>query len=299
MTPFQGILPAIVTPVQVDGTLNTPSLEQLLERIYEAGAHGVYVCGQTGEGLQLPLDVRERAVEAAAANTPAGRVVIAHVGAASTAAAVRLARHATRAGAQAVSSLPPAGAYSYDEVRAYYEALAAASGVPVFVYYFPEFSGAIQTAGQILDLCSISNVSGLKFTSFDLYTLSLIRREGHIVFNGRDEVLAAGLFMGAHGGIGSFYNLIPDLFVSLYSHAQSGRWAEARAVQDRINSLIRAVLAFPLLAAIKRLLTWSGVDCGLPVPPRRPLSPDEEAALRAAVAAAGFGPGQFLSQGGK
>lgn len=295
MTPLSGILPAAVTPVDEHGNLNTRSFELLLARLYEAGSHGLYVCGQTGEGLQLPLDTRERAVEAAVANTPAGRAVVAHVGAPNTADAVRLARHASRAGAHAVSSLPPGSAYSFAEVRNYYEALAAAADLPVLVYYFPDFSAAIQTAEQVLDLCSIPSVVGLKFTDFDLYRLSLIQRAGHIIFNGRDEVLAAGLLMGAHGGIGSFYNLAPELFVAVYEHTRAGRWAEARAAQDRINDLIRAVLRFPMLAAIKRLLTWSGIDCGYPVPPRRALTPDEENALRDAVTLAGFEPDHLLS----
>lgn len=295
MSPLFGVLPAAVTPLDADGNLNTRSFELLLARLYEAGSYGMYVCGQTGEGLQLPLEVRERAVEAAVANTPAGRTVVAHVGAPSTADAVRLARHAARAGAHAVSSLPPGPAYSFAEVRGYYEALAAAAGLPVLVYYFPEFSAAIQTAEQVLDLCSIPNVVGLKFTDFDLYRLSLIQRAGHVIFNGRDEVLAAGLLMGAHGGIGSFYNLTPELFAAVYDHARAGRWAEARAVQDRINGLIRAVLRFPLLAAIKRLLTWSGIDCGFPVPPRRALAADEESALRDAVILAGFEPDHIHS----
>jgi N-acetylneuraminate lyase len=283
MQQFSGILPAVVTPLNERGALNVKSLERLLERFYEAGCHGVYVCGQTGEGLQLPPDVRERALEVAVANTPKGRTVIAHIGAASTADAVRLARHASNAGAHAISSLPPSSAYTFAEVRGYYEALAAAAPLPLLVYYFPEVSASIRTLDEVLDLCSIPNVAGLKFTDFDLYRLSLIQRAGYTILNGRDEVLAAGLLMGAHGGIGSFYNLAPELFVDVYRLSQEGRWLEARAVQDRINDLIRAVLRFPMLAAIKQLLTWSGIECGRPVEPRRPLRPDEEAALRAAV----------------
>lgn len=295
MQQFSGIMPAVVTPVDAQGEFNSLSFELLLARLYKAGCHGMYVCGQTGEGLQLPLDVREAAVEVAVANTPAGRKVIAHVGASNTGDAVRLARHASRAGVHAISSLPPGTAYSFAEVRTYYEALATAASVPVLIYYFPDFSAAIRTAEEVFELCSIPNVIGLKFTDFDLYRLSLIQRGGHTIFNGRDEILAAGLLMGAHGGIGSFYNLTPELFVAVYDHAKTGRWAEARATQDQINDLIQAVLKFPMLAAIKRLLTWSGIDCGHPIPPRRALSPEEEILLRAAVSAAGFVPEGFLS----
>jgi N-acetylneuraminate lyase len=293
---LSGIFPAAVTPLDEQGNLNTRSFQLLLERFYDAGCHGVYVCGNTGEGLSLPLAVRELAVEVAAANTPAGRFVIAHVGAASTADAVRLARHAVRAGAHAVSSLPPPSGCSFAEVRSYYEALAAAASAPVLVYYFPEFSTAIRSLEEVLELCAIPNVVGLKFTDFDLYRLSLIQRSAHTVLNGRDEVLAAGLLMGAHGGIGSFYNLVPELFVELYGHSQAARWTEARVAQDFINDLIRIVLQFPMLAAIKRLLTWSGIYCGFPVPPRRPLRADEESALRAALDASGFAPDRFLSK---
>ncbi|MBL8232112.1 MAG: dihydrodipicolinate synthase family protein [Bryobacterales bacterium] len=277
---LSGIMPAIVTPVNDQLELNVASFEKLLARLYQAGCHGMYVCGQTGEGLQLPLSVREQALEAAVANTPAGRSVIAHIGASSTSSAVRLVRHACRAGAHAVSSLPPGSAYSFAEVRTYYETLAGASSVPLLVYYFPEFSGAIRSTEQVLELCAIPNIIGLKFTDFDLYRLSLIQRAGYTIFNGRDEVLAAGLLMGAHGGIGSFYNLVPELFVAVYEHTQAGRWAEARQMQDRINDLIRMVLSFPALGAIKRILTWSGIDCGVPMAPRRPLTDAEEVDLR-------------------
>ena len=68
-------------------------------------------------------------------------------------------------------------------------------------------------------------------------------RPGQSVFNGRDEVLAAGLLMGASGGIGTFYNLLPDLFVRIYTAATAERWEDARAAQLRVNTLIRAVAA--------------------------------------------------------
>jgi N-acetylneuraminate lyase len=294
MNQLRGVLPAIVTPVDANGNLNETSYRTLLERFYERGAHGVYVCGQTGEGLQLPPEVRERATEVAVAATPQGRHVVVHVGAASTAEALRLTRHASAAGAHAVSSLPPGSAYSFQEVQAYYEALAETSNVPVLVYYFPDFSSSIRTLDQVTSLCSIPNVVGLKFTDFDLYRLSQVANSGNTIFNGRDEVFVAGMLMGACGGIGSFYNLVPELFVSIYEDALEGCWARARQSQDRANALIQAVLQFPMLPALKRLLTWSGIDCGYPVLPRRVLTGDEESALRIAVENAGFAPDRFL-----
>jgi N-acetylneuraminate lyase len=280
MTTLGGILPALVTPLADDGTVDITALEQLLERVYSAGVDGVYVCGSTGEGLLLPAADRRKIVEAAVRNSPRGKHVIVHVGAWSFAETDALARHAARSGASAISSLRPAGA-SYQETLEYYRTLAAATDLPFFAYYFPANSAEALSLDQLEEICALPGVAGLKFTDYNLYVLSLLVREGKIVFNGRDEVLAAGLLFGAHGGIGSIYNLVPGWFVELYAHARAGRWAEARAVQDRINDLIRVLLRFPFLPALKRVLSWDGIPCGQALRPRIGLTAAEESDLRA------------------
>jgi N-acetylneuraminate lyase len=121
---------------------------------------------------------------------------------------------------------------------------------------------------------------GLKFTDFDLYRLRSIKQSGSVIFNGRDEVLAAGLLMGADGGIGTFNNVVPELFVDLYNRALLGDWTGARDIQDRINGLIQITLRFPVFPAIKQMLRWSGIDCGECIRPRAGLKPEQTAELR-------------------
>lgn len=280
---LSGILPAAVTPLDEDGRFLPAAFEKLCEYLYSSGVDGLYVCGQTGEGLQQSLEQRKRVVEAAVRATPQGRKVIAHVGATATAQAVELARHAEAAGAHAVSSLPPAGAYSMEEVRGYYQAIAAATSLPLLIYYFPGFSAAPKTLSDLTSLCEIPNVAGLKFTSMDLFMLGELKRQGAVIFNGFDEILAAGLLMGADGGIGSFYNVFPHWFVALYQAAQRRDWAEARALQMRINEVIRIGLRYPAHAAVKEMLRWLGIDCGVCVLPRRRLGEAEIRELRAAL----------------
>jgi N-acetylneuraminate lyase len=294
-TMLRGVIPAVVTPLDSGERFAAKPMEKLLERLYWAGSDGVYVCGQTGEGLLLSKENRQRAAETAVRNSPRGKQVIVHVGTASTADAVELSRHAGHIGAHGVSSLPPSNAFTFPEVRAYYEAIAAAADLPVLVYYFPEFSRSVSTLDEINSLCSIPNVVGLKFTDFDFYRLSLISRAGHVIFSGRDEAFACGVLMGASGGIGSFFNLVPEMFVQVWQAGLGGDFATARRVQDRINDLIRVVLQFPMLPAIKTLLTWSGIECGPAVAPRRALTDEEERHLRDEVKAIGFEPEGFLS----
>ncbi len=192
MNLLQGILPAVVTPLDEDGQFAPHAFERLLERLYATGIDGLYVCGQTGEGLMLSADQRKQVAEAAVRLSPKDKTVILHIGAGTTAEAVELARHGAAIGAHAVSSLPPGGNYSFDEIRGYYTTLAAASGLPLLVYYYPAISSAVRTTDQILELCAIPNVVGLKFTDTDLFKLWVLRRSGAVVFNGCDEMLRRG-----------------------------------------------------------------------------------------------------------
>jgi len=284
---LRGILPAVVTPFDEQERFVPAAYEALLDSVYSAGVDGIYVCGQTGEGLLQSVDQRKRVAEVSLKCSPAGKQVIVHVGAYRTADAVELARHAGRIGVTAVSALPPIGAYSFAEIRRYYEAIAAAADLPLLVYYFPEVSPAIKTAEQILELCSIPNVVGLKFTDFDLYRMRILKQSGKVLFSGRDEVLAAGLMMGADGGIGTFYNVLPELFVELYERSLSLDWTGARAVQDRINTIVRITLRFPLFPAIKEMLRWMGIDCGQCIQPRQGLTEEQSRELRRQIETCG------------
>ena len=285
---FSGILPAIVTPFDENENFRQPAFELLVERLYTAGIDGLYINGQTGEGLLQPVEQRKRVAEVVRRLSPAGKQVIVHVGAYRTSDALELASHAASIGAHAVSSLPPLGSYSFAEVRAYYQELAAASELPVLVYYFPAICPVIQEKREVLELLEIPNVIGLKFTDFDLYKMSRIKQRGCVIFNGHDEVLIAGLLMGADGGIGTFYNIVPELFVQVFQLVRQGRWEQAKEVQNRINELVEIVLRFPLMPAVKTILRWSGIDCGRCLEPRRAITPEEERELRDALRASSF-----------
>ena len=280
MENLQGILPAIVTPFDAEDRFSPPTFERLMEALFETGVHGVYVCGQTGEGLLQPPAQRKLVAETAVRCAPRTASVVIHVGAAALEDAIDLARHAAQIQATAISSLPPSGEQAPERILAYYRGLAEASELPLLLYYFPEITPAINNPQLLADLLALPNVIGLKFTDFDLYRLSNLRRLGHVVFNGRDEVLVAGLLMGASGGIGTFYNLVPELFLDVFDLSQRGDWEKAREIQQEINELITITLRFPVLPAVKKILAWSGINCGECLPPNRQLSAEEETKLR-------------------
>jgi N-acetylneuraminate lyase len=278
MTPFAGILPAVVTPFDDTGKFAAPKFERLLERVYAANVQGVYLCGSTGEGMLQSLEQRKLIAEVAVKHSPPDKQIIVHVGANTTADTIELARHAGRAGAHAISSLPPlVGGYSFAEIKTFYEQLAAASDLPLLLYYFPEVSPAIKSAEQILELCAIPNVIGLKYTDYDLYTMLRLKQQSATVFYGRDEMLTAGLLFGADGGIGSFYNILPRLFMIVWYETLENHHDAALGTQEQINEFITITLRYPLIPALKTILSWAGIDCGPCLAPRRERLTEAEA----------------------
>lgn len=288
---FNGVYPAAVSPKDDAGRFSAARMEALIERLYAADVHGLYLCGNTGEGYLLPVSARKEATEVGVSASKGKGKVVVHVGAPAEVDAVSLAKHAAEAGADAISSLPPyVQGYSFDEVHAYYTRLAYASGLPLFVYYIPAVTHREFSLDEMNRLLDIEGVAGLKFTNHNLFLMEGIMdggRDPH-VFNGHDEVLLAGLTMGAHAGIGTYYNILPKHFVGIYEAVKSGKHADGLPLQRDVNRLIRAAQTVRQNAAVHAILRWQGVECGDPITPARPLEKDEEAVLRKALEEAGL-----------
>lgn len=283
------ILPALVTPLTPSGELDVRSTERLIDHLYRKGVGGLYVTGSTGEGIYLDFDIRKRLTEIAV-NLSKGRGnVIVHVGAIQAAKAIELADHAARIGADAVSSIPPfAGGYSWGEVHSFYTELARASRLPVIAYYIPGLTGQQRSLEELASLLTIPNIAGYKFTEFNLYTMQrLLARfsPGQIMYNGPDEMLALGLQFGAHGGIGTTYNVMPELILQIARHCREGRFADAVAAQKQANDVIEPLIASHGVASTKQILVWQGlIDHPHCAAPRASLTDSQKAELRRRLA---------------
>ncbi len=283
---FKGVMPALVTPLNPDETINTDSLKRLIRWHMDSGMDGFYVCGATGEGPVVAPAERMKLAEIAREETRGRAKLLVHVGAIDLKTAVELAKHAGRIGADAVSSVPPFFfGYGEKEIAQYYTALSDAAGLPLIMYCSP-LSGVNITCDMVECFLKIPRAVGVKWTSYDYYSMHRIKemRGGDVnVLNGPDECLLCGLAMGADGGIGSTYNVMPRVFRELYDAFRQGDVARAQELQYKANRLIGVMIRFGVQPALKETLAFMGYDCGKCVYPMRRLNDDERAGLRAAL----------------
>jgi len=283
---MSGIIPALITPYADDGSVHEDLLVRLVRHLMAKGAAGFYVGGSTGEGLLQTVEERKRVLEVVLQETGGKVPVIAHVGAMDTATCVELARHAARAGADAVSAVTP---FYYkhepEQIRQHYLDIADAAGIPLIVYHIPGYTGAELTAVFVGELAAAHvGIVGVKFTSRDMYEMQQIIDicgEEFLVFNGHDECALAGFVTGACGAIGSTFNIMPELFAALHRHATEGNWFEARRLQYEANRLIRELLKYDVIAFEREVLRLQGFDVGPPRKPIRQLSESERREIRA------------------
>lgn len=121
-------------------------------------------------------------------------------------------------------------------------------------------------------LLEIPGIAGLKFTHSDLFLLSrlLLRRPNATIFNGSDEMVAPGLMYGARGGIGTWYNLVPRVFVEIWQAFRQGDLAGATDIQVRFNRLADVAWEFGILSSFDMLMRRAGLA---PHVWRRPFRP--------------------------
>lgn len=276
---FKGIMPALISPLNEDGTVKEDVMRKLINWDLDAGCAGFYICGATGEGTVMKPEARKRMAEIAVDEVKGRGVVISHVGAIDLRTAVDLAKHASDCGVDAISSVPPFFyGYSEKEIAQYYQALSEASELPLLMYASP-LSGVKITADIVERMLKIKNMIGLKWTSPDYYEMRKLKElnNGDInVINGPDETLLCGLIMGADGGIGATYNVMPKLYVKIYENFLNGNIAEAQKTQYKVNRVIPILIKHGVINGLKDILEKLGFNVGYSTFPLKRFTPLEQ-----------------------
>jgi 4-hydroxy-tetrahydrodipicolinate synthase len=283
---LRGVFVPLVTPFDSAGQVDPVALRRLVDYLIDAGVHGLFVGGTTGEFALLTTAERCEVARVVMDHT-AGRVpVVVHAGAPSTREAIELARHAQGIGAPAVAVVSPYYfPLSDDALLGHYVSLSeAVPGLPVLLYNIPQRTAnplLPHVAARIVSRCP--NVVGIKDSSGNLsQTIEYLSlRPDFQVAQGADGLILAGLAAGIQATVSGNANVFPELVVAVFEAWWRGDLAAARTAQARLTRVRHALGDGLDLSMFKRVLGRRGVPVG---DVRAPLLAATEAAVDAAAA---------------
>eukprot|EP00049_Salpingoeca_infusionum_P012078 m.214255 g.214255 ORF g.214255 m.214255 type:complete len:310 (-) comp15100_c4_seq2:337-1266(-) len=248
---LKGIAPALITPFRAEGEgVDVDVVDQLVKFHLDAGVHGFYLCGNTGEGFNASVQERKdmtAAVMAAMERYGKKIPVIVMVAALDINDAIALAKHAESVGADAISSVVPIDKPNdLDAAVTFWKALGEATSLPLYVYWIANTADKKADATTFLNaMKAVPNFKGFKFTDTNFYMFEQLMTKSEGALNGvtgPDEMMGAGLFMGSDGAIGSTYNIHPKLAVRIYEAFQTGDIKTAMALQKDMNKTIEILI---------------------------------------------------------
>ena len=253
---LKGMVAATFTPFNTDGELNLPIISQYADQMATSQMAGVFVCGTTGESLSLTVEERKAVLEAWVKATKRRFKVIAHVGTNSIHEGVELAKHAQECGADAVGAMAP--------------------DLPFYYYNMPSMTGvSLSVADFLIEGKKVmSNLVGTKFTHNNLMEMKdcLALNNGEFeVLHGYDEILTAGLALGAVAGVGSTYNYCPSIYKGIFEAVENSDLATARILQQKSVDVVKVIIKYGGgVRGGKAIMRLIGIDCGdcrLPITP--------------------------------
>ncbi|QKW48947.1 dihydrodipicolinate synthase family protein [Streptomyces buecherae] len=288
--PLTGVIPPMCTPLTPTGDVDTRSLAALARRLLDAGVHGLFALGSTGEAAYL-TDAQRRTALETVVDAAAGRVpVLAGVIDTTTARMRDHAVGAAASGADAIVATAPFYTRTHPaEIADHFRRLRAGTELPLFAYDIPAAVHTKLTAAIVLPLAADGTLAGLKDSSGQVEEarrLLVAARDRGLgerfsVLTGSEMAVDGALLAGVHGVVPGLGNVDPHGYLRLYAHARAGRWAEAAAEQDRLAALFaltetgdpaRMGGSSSALGGFKAALHLLGViDCPATAAPQVPL----------------------------
>ena len=191
----------------------------------------------------------------------------AHIACNNTADSCELAAHAESLGVDAIAAIPPIYFKLPPHAIAKYwnDMSAAAPNTDFIIYNIPQLAGVSLTVPLLQEMLKNPRCIGVKNSSMPTQDIQMWIDEGALVFNGPDEQLISGLVMGAVGGIGGTYSVMPKLYVELYRCVKAGEMAKALDIQNDCCRIIYKLCSGHgnMYAMIKETLRKLGCpNCG-------------------------------------
>lgn len=270
---FSGVCTALVTPF-LNGSVNYPMLQVLINRQIESGIKTIVLCGTTGESPTLS-DQEKLEMVSFAKRTANGRcVIIAGTGSNSTRYTAMLSAAAEKAGADALLIVSPYYNKATSEgLIQHYRTIAASVHIPIILYNVPSRTGLDIPVDVYRALSKEENIAGVKEASSDITKISRIRSlcpETFSIWSGNDAQIVPVMSLGGNGVISVLSNLLPEETIEITDAAMAGNYPLAASKQISLLPWIDLLFSEINPIPIKEAMLQAGYDCGncrLPLTP--------------------------------
>ena len=284
---YRGVIPAFYACYDEDGEISAERTEALALHFLKKGVKGLYVNGSSGECIYQSVEDRKKVLEHVMKVVGGKLTIIAHVACNNTKDSVELAAHAEKLGVDAIAAIPPIYFHLPDHAIADYwnDISAAAPHTDFVIYNIPQLAGVALSPSLFKKMRENPNVIGVKNSSMpvqDIQVFKALGGEDSIVFNGPDEQFVGGRLMGADGGIGGTYGVMPELFLKMDEYIRAGEAEKAIPIQYAVDEIISALCAGygSMYAIIKEVLKKrEGIDIGGVRKPQAGVIPEDQAVI--------------------
>lgn len=283
-----GIIAAMSTPFFEDETLNEEELRHQVDRLIDAGMHGIFTLGTNGENYAMDFAEKVRVMEIVIDQAKHRVPIYVGTGCVTTKETIALTKKAAELKADCASVVSPwFAANTQDGLYQHYKAVAEAAQIPILIYNIPARTGVnvhyttMQKLGQIENIVGIKDSSG-NFDNMQRYLE--IPNRSFSVLSGNDSLILPCLLCGGQGGISGISNVLPERMVDIYTQWEKGNLEEAWRVQRSIRPLRDCMAAGNPNSVVKRAAYFVGQNLG---PVRAPFNisdPNLDAAIQKALA---------------
>jgi len=238
---IRGSIPAIVTPMHEDGSLDLPAFRKLIDWHVEEGTNGLVVVGTSGESATLSVEEHVLMVKTAVDHAAKRFPIIAGAGGNSTSEAVALAKAAKEVGADATLQVVPYyNKPTQEGMYQHFRKIAESVDLPLIMYNVPGRTVADMNHETVLRLAGVPGIVGIKEATGNIDRAAHLIKHApahFAIYSGDDPTAIALMLLGGHGNISVTANVAPRAMSEMCRAALAGDAITARKIHLSLLSL--------------------------------------------------------------
>ncbi|QLG49993.1 dihydrodipicolinate synthase family protein [Natrinema halophilum] len=288
-----GVIPATVTPLTPDYGLAEDDLYDHIDHLSSVdGIVAVIANAHSGESKMTPMDVKEDVIRVHREAAGDDALVFSGISGESTTQAIKQAKRAEEAGADALMPVP-IDVYSHGDpniILDHYKGIAEAVDVPLIAFQFGNYGDIALPIAAYVELCKLDEVVALKDATFDPVryeqTVRAVEpvRDQFTLMTGDDTFLYHSYLLGAETALISYANLIPEMHVEKLRAVHDGDLERAQELRSEMLDLTNFLYGDPpgrYRVRLKEALHLMGTfDHATVRPPQQGMDPERRDELR-------------------